>query len=100
MPRIGGVLGGGVVPPPGVRPPLILTAIDASAVLLAESVTTAFSVCVPFVYFLLSMLQVYEDVVSVLRSVPSMKNWTCFTPLSSVALTLQVVTALIVALFA
>ena len=54
----GGVL---VVPPPGgvvPMPPLMLTVIWVSAVWLAESVTTAFRVCAPFVYFLLSMLQV------------------------------------------
>ena len=37
---------------------------------------------------------------SVLTSVPSMKNCTCFTPLSSLALAVQVVTWLMVALFA
>ena len=47
----------------GVRPvlempPEMLIVIRASAVWLAESVTLALRVCAPFVYFLLSMLQV------------------------------------------
>src|SRR4029079_3508456 len=95
----GGVLvaGGGVTVP---MRPLMVTAIWVSAVWLAESVTTAFSVCAPLVYFLLSMLQVYDELVSVPTSLPSMKNCTCFTPLSSLALTVHVVTLLMVALFA
>ena len=49
---------GGVLPVVLEMPPEMLMVICAEAVWLAESVTTAFSVCAPFVYFLLSMLQV------------------------------------------
>ena len=48
---------GGVLPVVLEMPPEMLMVICAEAVWLAESVTTAFSVCAPFVYFLLSMLQ-------------------------------------------